>query len=56
MNAKSDELKVEDGIPVKFEDWWNRQGRLYVAGSDAVLQKAVMKVAELTWYAAKGAK
>lgn len=37
-----------------FEDWWNKQGRLFMAGDDIHVQRVVMGVCERAWNAAKG--
>lgn len=42
-------------IPEKtFGEWWNTQGRLFMAGDDIHVQRAVMGVCERAWNAAKG--
>lgn len=38
-----------------FEQWWNKQGRLFMAGSDVGVQRAVMGVAERAFYAGQTA-
>jgi len=37
-----------------FEEWWNSQGRLFMAGDDIHVQRTVMGVCERAWAAAKG--
>lgn len=36
---------------MSFEEWWNKQGRLFMAGSDVSVQRAVMGVAERAFHA-----
>lgn len=38
-----------------FEQWWNKQGRLFMAGDDVSVQRAVMGVSERAFYAGQTA-
>lgn len=39
-----------------FGEWWNRVGRMFMAGDDIHVQRVVMGVAERAWAAGRGNK